>query len=312
MSAAADDASIASNEESVITLTQANTSPIGTDPAYLLTQDVPGSAIDSDLVVLDSQLTVDLFTNPAHVHNIHPTSKPIQVHCNSSTVSTTTEADFGNTPVYFNSCGIANVLSLDRLGRRFWVTYDSTDRNGVFQVHTKHGVVEFKPTPKGLHALNLKDNPNAAFLLVNDAEVQLSPTKPHVATVRTNFESFSRKQVEGATAARRLMGMVATPSPRDFEGMVRLNMLKDCPITNDDITNANKIFGTDLATIRGKTVWRRPKRVITDYVNIPRMLVDANQQVTLAADVMFVNSVPFLVSVSRNINLISIEHAPSP
>ncbi len=114
--------------------------------------------------------------------------------------------------------------------------------------------MEFKPTPKGLHALNLKDNPDAAFLLVNDAEVQLSPTKPHVATVRTNFEGFSRKQVEGATAARRLMGMVATPSPRDFQGMVRLNMLKDCPITNDDITNANTIFGTDLATIRGKTV----------------------------------------------------------
>jgi hypothetical protein len=88
--------------------------------------------------------------------------------------------------------------------------------------------------------------------------------------------------------------MVATPSPRDFDGMVHLNMLKDCPITNDDITHAHKIFGMDLATIRGKVVWRRPKRVITDYVNIQRMLVDANQQVTLAADVMFVNSVPFL------------------
>ena len=108
------------------------------------------------------------------------------------------------------------------------------------------------------------------------------------------------------------MGMVATPSPRDFQGMVRLNMLKDCPITNADTTNANTIFGTDLATIRGKTVRRRPKRVITDYVNIPRELVEVNQRVTLAADVMFVNSVPFLVSVSRNINLITIEHAPSP
>jgi hypothetical protein len=286
MSAAADDASVASNEESVIILAQAHTSPIDAGPAYLLTQDAPGPAIDSDLVLLDSQLTVDLFTNPAHVHNICPTRKPIQVHCNSGTMSTTTEADFGNTPVYFNSNGIANVLSLYRLGRKFRVIYDSTDLNGVFQVHTKHGVVEFKPTPKGLHALNLKDNPDSAFLLVNDAEVQLSPAKPHVATVRANFEGFSCKQVEGATAARRLMGIVATPSPRDFEGMVRLNMLKDCPITNDDIANANKICGTDLATIRGKTVRRRPKRVITDYVNIPRTLVDANQRVTLAADVM--------------------------
>jgi hypothetical protein len=140
----------------------------------------------------------------------------------------------------------------------------------------------------------------------------VAPDKPHVNTVQTNFEGFSREQVEGATAARHLMSMVVTPSPRDFEGMVRLNMLKDYPVTNDNIKNANKIFGTDLATIRGKTVWRRPKRVIMDYVNIPRLLVDANQRVTLAADVMFVNLVPFLVSVSRNINLITIEHAPSP
>ncbi len=134
----------------------------------------------------------------------------------------------------------------------------------------------------------------------------------HVNTVRANFDGFSRKQVEGATTARCLMGMVATPSPCNFEGMVRLNMLKDCPVTNDDIKNANKIFGTDLATIRGKTVRRRPKRVIMDYVNIPRLLVDTNQRETLAADVMFVNLVPFLVSVSQNINLITIEHAPSP
>jgi hypothetical protein len=32
--------------------------------------------------------------------------------------------------------------------------------------------------------------------------------------------------------------------------------------------------------------------------------------VTLVADVMFVNGIPFLVSVSCNINLITIEHAP--
>ena len=119
----------------------------------------------------------------------------------------------------------------------------------------------------------------------------------HVNTVRENFDGFSHKQVEGATVACRLMG-VATPSPRDFEGMVYLNMLEDCPVINDDIKNAHTIFGTDLTTIRGKTIRRRPKRVITDYVNILRPLVDGNTRVTLAADVMFVNSVPFLVTVS--------------
>ena len=68
----------------------------------------------------------------------------------------------------------------------------------------------------------------------------------------------------------------------------------------------------DLAIIRGKTVRCHPKWVITDYVNILRLLVDANQRAHLAAGVMFVNLVPFLVSVSGNINLVIIEHALSP
>jgi hypothetical protein len=34
--------------------------------------------------------------------------------------------------------------------------------------------VEFKPTSKGLHALNLKDNPEAAYILVNDADLAFS------------------------------------------------------------------------------------------------------------------------------------------
>ena len=129
-------------------------------------------------------------------------------------------------------------------------------------------------------------------------------------TVRSNYNGFSRKQIDNAATARRLLGMVASPSNRDFEGLVRYNMIKDCPITITDVKNAHKIYSPDLAAIRGKTIQRKPTRVITDYVDIPKEIIDVNQRVTLAADIMFVNSVPFLVSVSRNINLITIEHAP--
>ena len=143
----------------------------------------------------------------AHVEtlDICPATTPINVHCNKDTLTTNQEADFGNTPVYFDNRGIANVLSPYRLGKKFKVTYDSTDRGGVFKVYTKQGVVEFKPTTNGLHALNLKTNPKSAFLLVNDADLHRSKPEDHqvhVATVHDNFENFSRKQIEGAQAAR--------------------------------------------------------------------------------------------------------------
>ena len=227
---AVDDASKASDEKSVIIPAQFHNCSKVDNSAFVLAQDAPGSTINSDLVLLGSQLTVDLFTNPAHVQKIRPTKKSIQVHCNSSTIATMKEANFGDTPVYFNSHDIANILSLYRLGHKFRVTYNSTDHDGVFQVHTKQSTVKFKPTPKGLHTLNLRDNPKAAFLLVNDADHQL-----HVGTVHENFDGFSYKQIEGATTARRLTRMVAIPSPRDSEGLVCLNTLKDCLVTNDDI-----------------------------------------------------------------------------
>ena len=47
-------------------------------------------------------------------------------------------------------------------------------------------MVEFKPTQKGLHVLNLKHNPDAAFILINDAD--LAYGKSRVPIVRQNYE----------------------------------------------------------------------------------------------------------------------------
>ena len=95
--------------------------------------------ISSDLLLLDSQSTVHLFSQTEHVSNIRPATNPIKVHCNKGTMDTTQEADFGDTPVYFDARGIANVLSLYQLGQKFKVTYDSTDRGGVFKVFASGG-----------------------------------------------------------------------------------------------------------------------------------------------------------------------------
>jgi hypothetical protein len=105
------------------------------------------------------------------------------------------------------------------------------------------------------------------------------------------------------------MSMIGAPTAHEYQGLVRLNLLPDCPITNADIVNAHKIFDTDLANLRGKTVRRQPEHVSGEIIDIPQQILDNQSNVTLAADVMFVNGVPFLVSSSRNINLTTIEHA---
>jgi hypothetical protein len=226
------DTSDACNKESVIILAQVqamftdgadpSTASISNKTATIFAQKEERQPINLNIVLIDSQLTVDLLYNPGHVQNICLAKYPICVHCNKRMLATTEEADFGDMPAYFNSRGIVNILSLYCLGKKMWVTYNSSNCNGVYQVNTKKGIVEFKQTPKGWHTLNLKDNPKVAYQLVNGAELLLpTPDTPpahqiHVNTVHDNYEGYSCKQIEQYTAVQHLMNMVATPSACDF------------------------------------------------------------------------------------------------
>ena len=87
----------------------------------------------------------------------------------------------------------------------------------------------------------------------------------------------------------KLQSMIGSPPQKDFEGMVHHNLIKDCPVSHRDVTNAKKIFGLGLAVVRGKIVRKKPERVVTDYVEIPPEIRRRLSRVTLTGDVMFVN-----------------------
>ena len=74
-----------------------------------------------------------------------------------------------------------------------------------------------------------------------------------------------------------------------------------------DVTTAYKYFGPDLAGVRGKTVWRQPTRIDSDYVDIPQDLIELNKLITLIVDIMFVNGILFLITHGRGVGLISVE-----
>ncbi len=109
----------------------------------------------------------------------------------------------------------------------------------------------------------------------------------------------------------KLEDFIGNPTERELTGMVRKKLIANCPVTVQDIHNANRIFGPDLANLKGKTTRKQPEHVRVDYVKIPRDLVKMHKYVTLVADVMFVNGLPFLVTSLRGISLVTIEFLPS-
>ena len=54
--------------------------------------------------------------------------------------------------------------------------------------------------------------------------------------------------------------------------MVSSNMIKNSPINSTDVSNYGTIFGPDLASVRRKTVRRKPKSIVEEYVAVPKTI----------------------------------------
>eukprot|EP00978_Attheya_sp_CCMP212_P016799 scaffold44333_cov30-Attheya_sp.AAC.2 len=116
-----------------------------------------------------------------------------------------------------------------------------------------------------------------------------------------NMKFHTARQFERAKRTRDFYHAMGTPSIPDLLAILRMNIVKDNPITIEDIRLAKKIFGPDVATLKGKTTRRKPMVVIEDAITIPRELVQAQQHVTMAMDGMTVNSLKFLAIISKNL-----------
>jgi hypothetical protein len=102
--------------------------------------------------------------------------------------------------------------------------------------------------------------------------------------------------------------MIGNPSKKDYKGMVRNNLIAKCPITTSDVTYACNNFGPDLACVNEKSVRQTPAPVVADYFAVPRMLVESNAVVILAADVFFVDGTAYLLTVLQQIKFVIVEH----
>jgi hypothetical protein len=155
---------------------------------------------------------------------------------------------------------------------------------------------------RGMPFLNLKELEGGVTLcLIQDT----------INTFQKNMEGFTKRKVEEAKAACKAKGMLGHPTDREFLGMVHSNMIANCDVTKNAVKNANLIFGPNLAEVRGRTVRKTPEPVCVKYMQIPRAILHRHRLVTLTVDCMFMNCVPFLVSMSRGLNLIMAEHTPS-
>jgi hypothetical protein len=93
-----------------------------------------------------------------------------------------------------------------------------------------------------------------------------------------------------------------------IERILENNLLSNCPATRSDIARAEDIFAPDFGSLKGKTVRQTPGSDVKNTDIPPYILGIKNYgNVTLAADILFINRLAFLVTISRNVKFSTCE-----
>ena len=59
--------------------------------------------------------------------------------------------------------------------------------------------------------------------------------------------------------------------------MIKNNLILNCPVTLDDIERTGKIYGANIAALKGKTVRTKSDPVTSDYIAVPEAVLQAKQ-----------------------------------
>ena len=71
--------------------------------------------------------------------------------------------------------------------------------------------------------------------------------------------------------------------------------------------NAHTTFGLDIGSLRVKII-RKTETVMSDYVAIPEQIKDRMKTIGLSVDVIFVNKIPFVISLGKSMKFTTIKN----
>ena len=69
----------------------------------------------------------------------------------------------------------------------------------------------------------------------------------------------------------------------------------------EDIDKAEKNFGTDVSTLKVITTRKWTKVVVDDFIEIPRELIENNQELIICMEIMFINQQELFTTIDKYI-----------
>ena len=264
-----------------------------------------GPFVNPNWILLDSCATVNLFRNPAYLQNLTTVSPGCDIHSTAGSLFTNTSGllPFLDAPVWFHEEAIANVLSYSLVMDRYPTT--ASTMPGCKNTH--HVIVHLP------NDVNIKFQRSAHGLLYHDPTSQatpwsiFSPPTLSLTTVGENLQHFTRRQQEGIAKAKSLYEALGFPGEQSFLTAVAQNQMLNCPVRLDDARNMFQAHGRHIHALRGRTTRHRRKHVPSNgTIPIPVSILNAQRNVTLCIDLFYVDGLVFLLTVSRNLQFITV------
>ena len=130
-------------------------------------------------------------------------------------------------------------------------------------------------------------------------------------TVTDNKAHFTKKELLAADQALHLYQAIGRPGYKLFYDTLQKGLIHNCNITVQDAKNAFHIYGPDEGVMMGKTTRSKPHCVdTTKLYQLPLEFTNKYRHLTLAIDILFFDTMPFLLTITRDIHFYTIEKLP--
>lgn len=253
--------------------------------------------IDPNWILLDTCSTISIFCNQKLVTNVRPCDgQGIVTHSNGGKMQTKFIADVRNFDwVWFNPKSLANILSFAHVRSKYRITCD-TEIDASMTVHASNGPIVFKEFQKGLYYYDTSSTSNP-----HNDKSSLAYSFFLDATVEEREQQFTKRQLDDARTAIRFYHRIGHPGLQQYVKLLNMSYFRNCPITSADASRAQYIYGPDIFALKAKTVRAPTAHIPTQIPYVPEALLSLHRNVHLCVDIVQIEGLYFLITISRNI-----------
>ena len=124
------------------------------------------------------------------------------------------------------------------------------------------------------------------------------------------MKAFTKSEIKRGRQDRSLSDTLVIPSGADLKWICQSNSIWNNPVILEDADVAYNIWGKNVKAFLGKGNKQQTKHVDDQKLKIPRELKKIKKSVLTVMDILFVNGIPFFLSLRRNIYFIGVIHLP--